>query len=101
MDLAKEGTLKKFVQKNGKITEEFASKVVRQILEGLLYLHSQGILHKDLKTTNILMVGESIKVSDYALAELYDCRLLEGEGSTKKGKEDRFHRGYSLPYMAP
>lgn len=69
MDLAEEATLKKFLQKNGKLGEEKVANIVEQILEGLLYLHGASVLHKDLKTSNILMFkDQSIKLSDYALA---------------------------------
>lgn len=46
------------------------------VLQGLNYLHASGILHKDLKPSNILILnGEDIQLADYALAELYDERL--------------------------
>lgn len=56
MELAKEGTLKKYINKQGKITEELTANFAQQILEGLYYLHTQNILHKDLKPNNVLML---------------------------------------------
>lgn len=99
MELSREGTLKKYIQKNGKLPEEKVSKIIGLVLQGLNYLHGCGILHKDLKPSNILMVnGEGIQLSDYALAELYDERL-SGKADSKRGID--FSRGESLPYMAP
>jgi len=69
MEIANDGTLHKYVKKNGKCSEEWISRIVRQILEGLLFLHSKGVLHKDLNSNNILMVGDdNIKITDYGLA---------------------------------
>lgn len=56
MELAKEGTLKKYIQKNGELPESFVANIVEKILEALDYLHNAGIIHKDLKTSNILMM---------------------------------------------
>lgn len=101
MELAKEGTLKKYIQKNGKLPEEKASKIIGQVLQGLNYLHNNGILHKDLKPSNILLTNPelSIQLTDYAVAELYDQRL-SGNSYGRGGVAD-FSRGESLPYMAP
>jgi calcium/calmodulin-dependent protein kinase I len=79
MELVQQGTLKKYIQKNGKLVEDSVSKITAQILQGLVYLHSNGILHKDLKPSNVLMVDRGVQLSDYALAEIYDQRL-SGKG---------------------
>ena len=69
MEIVPGSTLKKYIQKNGKSTEEFTSSTLQQILEGLLYLHHSDILHKDLKTNNILMNKEDhVMISDFGLA---------------------------------
>lgn len=100
MEIAKEGTLHKYVKKHGKCTEEWTRQIIKQILEGLFYLHSNGIRHKDLKSNNVLMMGnDQIKISDYGLAEIYDMRLIDD--MPRKGNSCQFSRGDSLPYMAP
>jgi serine/threonine protein kinase len=69
MELAKEGTLKKYIQKNGAQSEEIASNFAENILQGLDYLHNAGVIHKDLKTSNVLMMPKNeIQVSDYGIA---------------------------------
>ena len=58
--------------------------IIKQVLEGLAELHRLNILHKDLKSSNVLMLNsENVKISDYALAELYDPRLLAKDGKVK------------------
>lgn len=48
----------------------FVSKVCRQILEGLQYMHSQGVLHLDIKPENIMIsrIGNNVKIIDFGCA---------------------------------
>lgn len=76
MELSKQGTLKKFIQKNGPSKESSAANIIENVLEALDYLHCAGFIHKDLKSSNVLLMPkEQIKLSDYAIAEIYDDRL--------------------------
>lgn len=63
------GDLRKFLDiKNGKLDENLARVILKQIADGLDYLNSKNIMHRDLKLDNILLnfpdyVGEG-QVSD-------------------------------------
>ncbi|XP_076959856.1 cyclin-dependent kinase C-2 C-like [Bidens hawaiensis] len=42
---------------------------IQQLLKGIEYFHSQGILHRDIKTSNILVNNEGqLKIADFGLA---------------------------------
>ncbi len=44
--------------------------ILRQVLEGLNYLHKQNIAHRDIKPANILINSqEVVKVADFGLAK--------------------------------
>uniref|UniRef100_A0A8C6S235 Obscurin n=1 Tax=Nannospalax galili TaxID=1026970 RepID=A0A8C6S235_NANGA len=58
--------------KKGVVTEAEVKVYIQQLVEGLHYLHSHGILHLDIKPPNILMVHparEDIKICDFGFAQ--------------------------------
>jgi serine/threonine protein kinase len=57
MDLCEIGSVKDLIlaSKKKTLSEEQISFITLQALKGLLYLHSQNIIHRDVKTANILM----------------------------------------------
>lgn len=59
-ELCAGGDLLTYVRKRRKLKESVAKVVLKQILEGLNYCHSQSILHRDIKLDNILLNSEGI-----------------------------------------
>ncbi|KAH9487012.1 Serine/threonine-protein kinase BCK1/SLK1/SSP31 [Psilocybe cubensis] len=64
------GTIGSSLRKCGKFKEEVTKYFTSQILEGLSYLHLKGIIHRDLKSDNILVEETGIcKISDFGISK--------------------------------
>jgi glycogen synthase kinase 3 beta len=51
-------------------------RIMKQILQGMAYVHSQNISHRDLKPENILMDEKGvIKICDFGSAKVLDAKL--------------------------
>ena len=72
VDYVEGGDLFHRIQKKERFSEELTSKFMKNMLEGLHYLHSMNIVHRDLKPENILMVSNDLdyefKICDFGLA---------------------------------
>ncbi|CAD8064171.1 unnamed protein product [Paramecium primaurelia] len=56
-------------QNNGKhLSEDKIRSVIKQVTEGLAYMHKVGYFHRDLKPENLLVSGETVKICDFGLA---------------------------------
>ncbi|ETW00949.1 CMGC/CDK/CRK7 protein kinase [Aphanomyces invadans] len=57
------------LQSNHTFSELATKYIMRQLLEGLKYMHDRDVLHRDLKTSNILLTPDYVvKLADYGLA---------------------------------
>jgi mitogen-activated protein kinase kinase kinase len=64
------GSVGSCLRKHGKFEESVVSSLTRQTLNGLAYLHSEGILHRDLKADNILLdLDGTCKISDFGISK--------------------------------
>jgi serine/threonine protein kinase len=59
-----------FVRKRKKLDEETARVLFKQVIEGLGYIHSKGVLHRDIKLDNILLDGKgNVKIADFGVSK--------------------------------
>ena len=71
MEYISGGNLQNFVKKRRKLCEKTAKILFRQIIQGIKYIHSRGIVHRDIKLENILLdLNNIIKICDFGVGKL-------------------------------
>ena len=69
LELMGNGSLASIVKKFGRFPEALVATYTRQILEGLDWLHSHGVCHRDIKGANVLIAREGeVKLADLGVA---------------------------------
>ncbi|XP_039280876.1 serine/threonine-protein kinase PLK4 isoform X4 [Nilaparvata lugens] len=70
LELAHNGELQRYLRDNSCVfSEEEASTILSQVVQGLLYLHSHSILHRDITLANLLLTSDMhVKIADFGLA---------------------------------
>uniref|UniRef100_A0A8C6DPE2 non-specific serine/threonine protein kinase n=1 Tax=Moschus moschiferus TaxID=68415 RepID=A0A8C6DPE2_MOSMO len=72
-EFAKNGEMFDYLTSNGHLSESEARKKFWQILSAVEYCHSHNIVHRDLKTENLLLDGNmDIKLADFGFGNFYN-----------------------------
>jgi hypothetical protein len=73
--------LKSFIRRSGRLNEDKALDLARQIAEGLAEAHRLGVVHRDLKPQNIMIDREgNAKIMDFGIARSLHARGLTATG---------------------
>jgi serine/threonine-protein kinase len=71
MELIEGITLKQYINRKGVLNWKESLHFVTQIAKALQHAHSRGIIHRDIKPHNIMILKDgSVKVADFGIARL-------------------------------
>ncbi|WP_405711904.1 serine/threonine protein kinase [Streptomyces xanthophaeus] len=71
MELIEGSSLAEFIRENGPLTPRRAAEVGLAVLDVLRAAHGQGILHRDVKPSNVLIAGSGrVVLTDFGIAQV-------------------------------
>lgn len=90
MEAARGGELLDYLKKKDQMPEPLARRLILQVIQAMLYCHSRGVVHRDLKLENVLFWSKDeddmmVKVIDFGIAGVATEKVDAG----------------TLSYMAP
>jgi serine/threonine protein kinase len=101
MEYASGGCLANHLGKE--LSKAMQLRLITEIADGLHYLHGEHVIHRDLKSSNILLSGPCdklrVKISDFGLATQLSCSAaskVSSKGGTnlyfspERGREDKY-----------
>lgn len=69
LELAENGSLKQLIDRRFRLKEDEAADIISQVVNGLLFLHTNKILHRDISLGNLLLTSDNcLKIADFGLA---------------------------------
>ena len=99
MELVEGITLKKYIEKRGKIPFKEAVSIAIQVANGLDAAHKHNIVHRDIKPQNIIISKEGkVKVTDFGIAKVASSSTINSSstmGSVHYISPEQARGGYS------
>jgi len=71
MEYAGGGDLLKLIKSRGKLEENDAKYIFKQIVYGIAHIHCRSVIHRDIKLDNILLDSEKgVKICDFGVSKI-------------------------------
>ena len=88
--------------RNGPLSSADARKYGMEIADALAHAHEHGISHRDLKSTNVMIMPKrGAKVLDFGLARMLDTHQIDVLSHSQRSLTDEGMIAGTLSYMAP
>ncbi|KAJ3369822.1 Suppressor of Sensor Kinase (SLN1) [Allomyces arbusculus] len=79
MDYCEGGTLADWIRRNGPMADlPILAHWIKQMVQGLAFMHAHGIVHRDVKPSNIMLKDGVLKIADFSSSKLHGlcCRKV-------------------------
>ena len=78
MEYVEGETLKEYIERKGKLTDEEINSIFSQMVEAVGYVHKQNLVHRDIKPSNFMVDPEGkVKLMDFGIAKNTDANAAE------------------------
>lgn len=94
-------TLEQLIKRNkpSGLSQKRAKPIINQLIDALTYAHSKGIVHSDLKPSNIILDSQgNLKILDFGIAK---TNLHEDKYAAPANDEQPNSNGYTPTYASP
>ncbi|SDN15426.1 Stk1 family PASTA domain-containing Ser/Thr kinase [Lachnospira pectinoschiza] len=99
MELVEGITLKKYIEKRGRIPFKEAASIAIQVVNGMEAAHKAGVVHRDIKPQNIIISKDGkVKVTDFGIAKVSSNTTINSSqtmGSVHYISPEQARGGYS------
>lgn len=85
MELLEGATLEEILKRNSKLNLNTSLNILIQLTSALTYAHEQGVVHRDIKPGNILVLKDkkTVKLTDFGIAQIDETLMKSGLLSDK------------------
>jgi serine/threonine protein kinase len=83
MEYCEDGNLENYINKNHHLTSDVVIHFIDELIEAIYYFHERGIIHRDIKTRNILLFDQfkTLKIGDFGFTK----QIGDGSATTQCG----------------
>jgi Tol biopolymer transport system component len=101
MEFVDGGRLNEHIPANG-LRFDLVLRYSVQIADALAHAHARGVIHRDLKSSNVLVTkAGQVKIVDFGLAKVFVQATAEAATRSNSGATDSGPMAGTLAYMAP